>query len=43
MVGLLDRQWDTTAVVAFIFGAFVIIPSLASLLLTVLAVFGVHF
>jgi hypothetical protein len=42
MTQISDRQWDVVAATAFIFGALVIIPSLASLLLTLLAVFGIH-
>ncbi len=37
------NKWDVTSVLAFLFGAAVIIPAMISLLLTILAVFGVRF
>jgi hypothetical protein len=37
-----SNRTDLTAVLAFIFGAIVIVVSLGSLLLTLLAVIGVH-
>jgi hypothetical protein len=43
MVAAINRSWDVTSVLAFLFGAAVIIPAMISLMLTVLAVFGIHF
>lgn len=43
MAAAIDRPWDWTSVLAFLFGAAVIVPAMISLLLTILAVFGLHF
>lgn len=39
----LNKPWDWTSVLAFLFGAAVIVPAVISLLLTILAVFGIRF